>query len=322
MPYKSTTRFVHQEVEPVPAGFHVRTVRAGSHQVRVAFPPGPRKKGSGIVVGVLHPRGENPCPVAQKNPSELLLMGANPMRGTKGTKGTKGIYDRLTRTERLAFGRLGLGKAQIQTESDVEKARRMVKETQRLRNRLPNPSAGEARLPSVESANAAAGRNLYEKFHARESERYVVVDEPHMPSGDYSEIGKLIALRVKPTPSGQSTHVQEISFPNKPILVVSDPDGKQIWFVGNGQHLDPEELSIFTSAEGGLVELGECRSIVYEAKKYHEQLAESARGESFEWEHAFGEEGGTCPTLSYDMRCSRLLLGRASYRVEGAGIVN
>jgi hypothetical protein len=250
-------------------------------------------------------------------------MGANPISaGAIGAARARhqarvGIYDTLSVKEKLAFGRLGLGKAQIQTGSDLKRARQMVAETQRLKNRLPNPGAGV-----LDSAAAENARALYGKFHEKESERYTVRHEPHMPAGDYTDLGKLIALRVKPTSTGQTAHVQEISFPHKNIRVVCDPDGSQIWFVGDGQQQDADDIKIFTAENGPRPYLGLCRSIVYEATKWHPQLAESARGAKIEWEHEFGEEGGTCPAVSYDVRHQRLLLGKASYHVEGAGIVN
>jgi hypothetical protein len=239
------------------------------------------------------------------------LRRANPARDA--------VYDALSVNERLAFGRLGLGKAQIQTKSDLARARKMVSETQRLKNRLPNPYPGAAVLDSSAAENA---RELYGKFHEKESESYTVRNEPHMPAGDYTDLGKLIALRVKPTSTGQTAHVQDISFPHKNIRVVCDPAGRQIWFVGDGQQQDADDIKIFTAENTPRPYLGECRSIVYEATKWHPQLAESARGEKIEWEHEFGEEGGTRPALSYDTRHARLLLGKASYHVEGAGIVN
>lgn len=69
-----------EEVAKTPAGYRVRSVKRGSHVVRVAFPPGRRKKGSGKVVEILHPRGEsNPsCIVSNQvrtNPGELLIFG-------------------------------------------------------------------------------------------------------------------------------------------------------------------------------------------------------------------------------------------------------
>jgi hypothetical protein len=56
--------FQIQHVAPVPKGWHVRTVSHKSgHQARIAFPPGPRKKGAGRLVEILHPNRErNPEP--------------------------------------------------------------------------------------------------------------------------------------------------------------------------------------------------------------------------------------------------------------------
>jgi hypothetical protein len=317
MPYGSTARFVHQELRAVPAGYKVRTVRAGTHQVRVAFPPGPRQKGSGIVVGVLHPRGENPCPVARTNPAELILMGGNPPRSVaRGSRSS--AYDRLTRTEKLAFGRLGLGKKQIQTEADVEKARRMVAEAQRLKNRLPNPP-GSAALGSVDGAEAAAARNLREGFSGESSERYIVRDEPHVPVGDYTDCGEFIEVAVKPTSSGETAVVQGVSFPGK-LRLICDPDGRQLYIVGGSQHLSDSDVRIFTSSESNRVELGECRVISYGMVKWGPEVPISARGEDARWDHKFGEDGGTCPKIHYDRKMKRLLLDRATYRIEGAWI--
>jgi hypothetical protein len=76
--------FSIQYVAIAPAGWNVQTVEAGAHRVRVAFPP---DQGDGIPVQVLHPRSENP--ICCKNPSELLLMGANPLRNLFGFGGKK-----------------------------------------------------------------------------------------------------------------------------------------------------------------------------------------------------------------------------------------
>src|SRR5579864_1859330 len=77
--------YKHEEVAKTPAGYRVRSVKRGSHVVRVAFPPGPRRKGAGKVVEILHPKSEtNPsCIVsnqARTNPGELLIFG-NPSIG-------------------------------------------------------------------------------------------------------------------------------------------------------------------------------------------------------------------------------------------------
>ena len=56
------TKFRHQDIAVPPAGTKVRTIHAGKHELRIAFPKGARKKGSGTLVSILHPRSE-------KNPS-------------------------------------------------------------------------------------------------------------------------------------------------------------------------------------------------------------------------------------------------------------
>jgi hypothetical protein len=73
-------RFRHEDISAVPRGWKVRTVKHDGHRVRVAFPPGRRKTGSGRLVSILHPKGENPCVLRSSNPAELMIMGANPPR--------------------------------------------------------------------------------------------------------------------------------------------------------------------------------------------------------------------------------------------------
>ena len=59
----SKSKFRHEDIGTIPAGYKVRTViHPSGHRVRIAFPPGPRRKGTGQIVSVLHPlSGANPC---------------------------------------------------------------------------------------------------------------------------------------------------------------------------------------------------------------------------------------------------------------------
>lgn len=70
-----------------PRGWKVRSKRTGAHLLRIAYPPGGRKEGSGKLLEILHPE-KNPicankgCPISKKaetNPGELLIFG-NPSR--------------------------------------------------------------------------------------------------------------------------------------------------------------------------------------------------------------------------------------------------
>jgi hypothetical protein len=308
--------YKHEDVRAVPRGYRVRTVIAGDHRVRVAFPPGRKQTGSGVVVSVLHPRNENPgCLKRYANP-ELLLMSANPI-GQRN----KSLYDQFSRRDRLLLGRAGIGKKNITTEGDVREARRIISEMSRMKNRLPNPGGSSAALDSSEAAQA---RELHDEFtqRPRPSDSYEVLDEPHMAAGDYTDLGKLIALGVKPQPTGTTTYVQEISFPSKNIRVVCDSQGRQLFLVGNGMEIEEVDLRLFGADQANRCKVGVCRYIAYEATKWHDQLAESVRGESRVYEHTFGDEGGTPPELYYDRAMNRCLLEGGTYHVEGAGIVN
>src|SRR5690348_18291587 len=61
-----------EHIQEAPSGWKVRTLTWPSgHEIRLAFPPGPRKRGSGRLVSILHPhnqktrgRGRNACPKA------------------------------------------------------------------------------------------------------------------------------------------------------------------------------------------------------------------------------------------------------------------
>lgn len=93
-------KFQHEEVGPVPKGYRVRTVQAGAHQVRVAFPPGPRRKGSGKLVAILHPNhGDAGCTRRKLNPVlEAVLAGA--AAGTAGALATHSIASNGKRRKR------------------------------------------------------------------------------------------------------------------------------------------------------------------------------------------------------------------------------
>jgi hypothetical protein len=318
--------YTSQNVRSVPPGWKVRTVKAREHRVRVAFPPGRREKGSGVVVAVLHPKNENPhtCTTRQKNPAELILMGANPLgRGeTEAARSARirgarlsNPYDALSVDERLAFGRLGLGKAQLQSAADIRRARKQVAANERFKNRLPNPGVGTGEI----GEEADRAQDLYERFHETESSHFTVMNEPHMQSGDYTDLGEFLDIKVKPANGGP---VQVISFEGNDIRLVSDAGGRQLYLAGNGQDLDHASLSVFSDGTEDRLLLGKARTIAYQAVKWHPEVPDGARGKDKPYEHRFGEDVGTEPDVWYSRSMKRLIIGRASYRVEGAGIVN
>lgn len=321
--------FSIQHLASTPHGWHVRTVKAGAHRVRVAFPPGRRKKGSGIPVEVLHPRGENSA--CFKNPAELLLMGANPIGGKKSSP-----YDSLTTDEKLAFGRLGLGKTQLRTAADIRRARAEVRKVSNFRNSFANPGT----LPGIDSENAQQARELSEKFHDRKWEFYKTLNEPHIPEDNYPLLAMFVSLAVKPTEKSSDPirQVREIYFPNgrtirvidrlgnefdhdaSDVMILCAPSGHPLYLT-NEQEMDEEDLQLFGAGPEDPCRIGEARAIAYIDKKWHPE-ANIARGKSAIYQHPFADQGGTRPQVFYSRSMKRLILKGGSYHVEAAGIVN
>jgi hypothetical protein len=159
----------------------------------------------------------------------------------------------------------------------------------------------------------AAG--IREDFTGRPVEWETTTIEPHMPAGDYAQLGELLALYVKPRAGGQ---VQSITFAKPFPILVSDDSARQLWFVDGDQDLTTS-LSGFGAHDrgAGVFELGEARRIDYKQRKEH-----VPQPDVDEWRHEFGEETGERPTLLFDSRHKRLLLEGGAYEVRREGIVN
>lgn len=260
-----------------------------------------------------------------ENPAELVLMGANPMRLMATAHG---FHENPEGSGKFGIKwRTGTVTGAYETRAEAENVLRKFHGKGEIIGLNPVP------LRRRNPATAEQAREIRSGFVDQESTRYFVLDEPHIPSGDYAELGTLYSLAVKPERGGQ---VQDISFAAK-IHVISASSRRQIYFAGKGQSLDSHELQQFSdqAAHGAahapgkgsvghenVVMLGECREIIYVAKKYHPEVGNEAAGKEVEWRHRFGEETGDTPTLWYDTKRERLILRGGAYRVEDAGIIN
>jgi hypothetical protein len=155
---------------------------------------------------------------------------------------------------------------------------------------------------------------LREEFVGVPAEFETVLTEPHMPAGDYAQLGELLALYVKP---GRGQQVQQIAFADRPMLV-SDESARQLYFVGGDQDISGS-LAVFGAEDhgGGHFQLGEVRRIDYKQRKEH-----VAHPDLDEWRHEFGEESGVRPVLWFDANAHRLLLKGGEYEIRREGIVN
>jgi hypothetical protein len=154
---------------------------------------------------------------------------------------------------------------------------------------------------------------LRETFVGHAPDHETLADEPHMPAGDYAQLGTLLALYVKPAAGSQ---VQQISFSHDRPKLVAD-ESQRLWFFGGDQNITTSLGAFRAENRGaGLFELGEARRIDYRQRKEH--LA----GEGDEWRHDFGEETGVRPSLWFDSNNKRLLLKGGEYEIRPEGIVN
>jgi hypothetical protein len=167
---------------------------------------------------------------------------------------------------------------------------------------------------AIRRQNTSAA-TLREEFTGAPSDYYTVSSEPHMPAGDYAELGKLLTLYVKPIGGGQ---VQQITFAKPFPVVVSDESARQIWFVDGDQDVT-NSLGVFGALDrgSGLFELGEARRIDYKQRKEHVPDPDTD-----EWRHDFGEETGIRPRLLFDAGKKRLMLEGGEYEIRREGITN
>jgi hypothetical protein len=165
------------------------------------------------------------------------------------------------------------------------------------RNRRQNPSAERIR----------------EEFTGASVEHEHVRHEPHMPAGDYAQLGKLLSLYVKPRTGGQVLEIRPTN-----VIVVSDESAQQLWFVGGDQDVT-DALAQFGALERGpnLYELGEARRIDYEQRKEHVPDPDQDH-----WRHSFGEETDVRPKVLFDRAHKRLMLEGGQYEIRREGIVN
>ena len=257
------------------------------------------------------------------NPAELLVVGANPPITLRNpfekVKDSKG---RTWYTGITASGRDYMAEAYPVSGKKIKRAGRPVyargasegEAYDRLLEKIePNP-AKRTRGP----AHNPAAETIYEAFSGVPC-KYVTTDsEPHMPAGDYAQLGdpgQLLSLFVKPLIGGP---VQEIAFKQDRPVIVTDRTARQIYFVKGDQDIS-DSLHLFVNPVhgGGVLLLGEGRRIDYKARKEH-----VAKPEQAEWKHEFGEENGRKPRVLFDTQHKRLLLEGGDYRIDGAWIRN
>lgn len=161
---------------------------------------------------------------------------------------------------------------------------------------------------------------LAEQFHGRPAREIIEIEERE----DYDDSGAVLGCleRLDILMDDEQTAIP-IKFDFRPesddnVLVVADPEGKNIEFVGGDQSIPWDEIEGIAT-DKNLVLVGPVCEIDYFADKHHLQgSAEQKHGITYY--HEFGDEGGELPYLVYDTRNEKLIMVGGEYTIEPEGI--
>jgi len=334
-----------EHVAEAPRGWKVRTVKPGprsEHEVRIAFPPGRRKKGSGRVVEILHPSSENnpTCDLsvkARKNPGELLIFGnpskhrnagnANHKRGCKcfACKNARGENPKRAGHATFKYqGRTFRGKTEAEAKKRALKwfnlkggraAKKTFAKLDRKEATRHNPktkrsvgggrrAAKKARRHRRNPDETKQAVKLFQSFHGKDPKN---IAEKHVSAAirkDYTALGDLEYLKVV-TPLEE--HAQ-FNFDGDGVKLASSPDGKQLYCIGGNQNLS--QCLDKDSLEKDFIDLGECTEVQYLARKVHGDF------EPISWFHKFGENTGALPHLAYDKLKKQIFFVGGEYFID------
>lgn len=351
----SRAKFRVQHIAVKPRGWRVRTKREGAHELRIGFPPGPRRRGTGKLLEILHPKAEhNPCAIEQMNPAELVIFG-NPRKRQRnqgeGAPGHKpGCPCRICENMRGAAGRVpnagsvyskavslgypyarGDGKTardgqmwlwRFTKNSDGSGGHIFVGWNQDQKKWVRENLSRRGAAP-----NPARRRNQGET--TSETEQAVSLYQTFHGKDPSGVIEKQVsaAMRLDYTALGKLDYLrikpdgaaaQELQFENDGVTLASSPDGQQLYLIGGRQTLDAEILKAFTDdTSKDLLDLGEARQVQYIAQK-------APDFQTVRYYHKFGEEsaGSEMPRVIYDAIRKQIFLAGGEYHVAAPGIIN
>lgn len=162
---------------------------------------------------------------------------------------------------------------------------------------------------------------LAEDFHGRPARDFIDVTEAEAYDEYGAILGYLVELNILTEDGDKEIPIR---FPYNPhdrdnVLVVSNPDGTNIEFVGGDQKIEWRAVPGAHMNDKYLVIVGPVHEIVYWADKHHLQ-GPAQQKDGMEYYHEFGEEDDELPVLVYDRRNSKLLLVGGNYTIEPEGI--
>ena len=273
-----SSKYRIEHVEKVPEGWKVRTVEnpASQHLVRLAFPPGRRKKGSGKLIEILHPRAENPkvCngPTSQSNPSELLIMGlGNPRTVTE---------EKAAAMQQKAIDFLDRVGADDPNDIAGMSVEEYAEHKHLKLSNVRSPKSGGKKTKRRNQAGGSIeeGKELYRGFHGKEPEAIRDLAIKTEVQKTYVYGGELAGAKFLQ----DDGHFWEIRFRGDGVKMCSNPEGDQLYCIGGNQNMLPILKAREVDTSKDLIAMGRWYCIYYDAAKSVTNF------QMTEWEHYFG----------------------------------
>ena len=206
--------------------------------------------------------------------------------------------------------------------SDRKRKQVAAATVQKLRK---NPSALRSLLRNLGIATDEETRSelLAKEFHGRPVRDFIDVEETELYHEYGAVLGNLIELGIY----ADDCDVDEdeyipIGFPegeDEDVLVMSNPAGTNIEFIGGDQDIDWWNVEGASSHDKDLVMVGPVRHIAYYTDKHH-LTGPKNQMLGTPYEHEFGEGTGDLPYLVFDRLNKKLLLAGGSYTITPEGI--
>jgi len=270
-------------VAAAPPGWRVRTVHSGAHELRVAFPPGRRRRGSGKLIEILHPAAEKNCGCRARNPGALVIFG-NP---EKPNPGELVIFGNEPRAQKIRQGR--------ERAEKIREARREFR--------------GNDEVSETEQAV-----KLYQDFHGVDPDAIVAAQRSAAMRLDYTALGPLVGLGLFvegakiPTPDHWDIYAGAVDTHDGQIMLAANAAGTQLYAIG-GEQAEFERVAeqLGEDLSKDILDLGPLAFVVYLDRK-------PGDGQSVEYMHKFDEPR---PALGYDRLKREIFFAGGAYKIEG-----
>ncbi|HEV3041882.1 MAG TPA: hypothetical protein VHA33_29225 [Candidatus Angelobacter sp.] len=187
------------------------------------------------------------------------------------------------------------------------KRQRKTKPVQTFARAKSQKPAARSRKGNPDTTEAAV--EMFETFHGRRPGSIREIEVRQNDRRNLSGCGTLMYLQME---DGMPLNFSE---DRHPPIVACDPDGNQLYFLGNVD-LEPclEQEGIDLSKD--MIVVGDVQYIIYTTDKDFHNFEEK------DYQHEFGEEGGELPVLMFNKLDRTMWLLGGSYVIKREGIVN